>query len=289
MKKIVLIIVLLLMITGCGPRLLYPHLDWLIPWYVDDYISLDGEQKSMLEERLAQHIDWHCRTQLAGYAEFLRALGKDAADLQQPIDYQRLNSYYEQLRQHWQELVRQIAPDIADILATATDAQIDELDNNLKDQNEKLRSKYLDLPPEKLVARRAERMVERLEDWLSQLTTDQEQAVDRWSRELKPTTADWLENNKNFQAEVRHLLGQRSASTAFKQKFVEIIVYPKKLRSTDYQQKIDANTEMTLKFLAAVLGMQTSGQRQYLLKRTESLAKDFDHLSCDPKTVGPPE
>jgi hypothetical protein len=287
MKKNVLIIALLLMITGCGSRLLYPHLDWLIPWYVGDYISLDSEQKNMLEERLARHIDWHCRTKLANYAEFLRSLGKEFADAQQPVDYQRLVGYYTQLRRHWQELIRQIAPDIADILATATDAQIGELYDNLKKQNEKLRSKYVDLPPEKLIEQRAERMVKRLQYWLSQLTTDQKLAIDQWSRQLKPTAADWLQNSQKFQAEIRHLLDLRRTSPAFKQKFVEILVYPEQLRSAEYQRKIDTNTEMTLKFMVAILGTKTPGQQTHLLKQIESLAKDFDHLSCDPKTVGP--
>ena len=132
-------------------------------------------------------------------------------------------------------------------------------------------------------------MIKRLKYWLSDLTIDQKQAVDRWSRQLVPTAADWLQNSEKFQAEVRRLLRLRHESAEFKQKLVEIMVHPEQLRSAEYQRKIDVNTELTLKFLTAVLSMQTPGQRKYLLKRTESLASDFDHLSCDQKSVGPPK
>ncbi|MBW2478807.1 MAG: hypothetical protein JRF38_02360, partial [Deltaproteobacteria bacterium] len=80
MKKIAVIILIALASTGCGPRLMYQHLDWLIPWYVSDYISLDSDQQNLLEERLAKLLDWHCRTQLPVYAMTLRALGRDLAN-----------------------------------------------------------------------------------------------------------------------------------------------------------------------------------------------------------------
>ena len=52
MKNRAAILLLAIVLAGCGPWLVYPHLDWLIPWYVSDYISLDSDQKNMLEKRL---------------------------------------------------------------------------------------------------------------------------------------------------------------------------------------------------------------------------------------------
>ena len=57
MKKRLLIPVLFIILIGCGTRLVYFHLDWLIPWYIGDYISLDSEQKNMLEKRLLKLLD----------------------------------------------------------------------------------------------------------------------------------------------------------------------------------------------------------------------------------------
>ena len=72
---------LLAALAGCGPRLIYPHLEWLIPWYISDFISLDDRQKNMLEERLLKQLAWHCRTQLTIYAEALRSIGADCRGL----------------------------------------------------------------------------------------------------------------------------------------------------------------------------------------------------------------
>ncbi|MGD8270147.1 MAG: hypothetical protein PVH69_08235, partial [Desulfobacterales bacterium] len=46
MKKIPVLVILLVLLSACGPRLYYPSLDWLIPWYVNDYISLGPGQSS---------------------------------------------------------------------------------------------------------------------------------------------------------------------------------------------------------------------------------------------------
>ena len=90
MKKHILFLCLLLGLANCSAKLIYYHLDWLIPWYVDDYISLDSDQRTMLENRLIQQLEWHCRTQLPDYAVSLRKLGNDLSNLAEPISRRNL-------------------------------------------------------------------------------------------------------------------------------------------------------------------------------------------------------
>ena len=87
MKKFLIASAFLVVFAGCGPRLIYPHLDWLIPWYVNDYISLDDTQNNMLQKRLLKQLDWHCRTQLPSYAKTLRAIGREFANSDLAFDY----------------------------------------------------------------------------------------------------------------------------------------------------------------------------------------------------------
>ena len=77
MRALILIICLAVLMMACGPRWVYTNLDWLIPWYVDDYVALDTHQDSELAARLKNQMDWHCRTQMPRYADFLRQLRDD--------------------------------------------------------------------------------------------------------------------------------------------------------------------------------------------------------------------
>ena len=52
--------------------LAYRNLDVIIPWTLSDYLDMNGEQKGWLDERLKEHLSWHCTTQLPGYLDWHR-------------------------------------------------------------------------------------------------------------------------------------------------------------------------------------------------------------------------
>ena len=289
MKKLATVIIIALSLTACGTRLVYHHLDWLIPWYVSDYISLDRDQKNMLEKRLSILLDWHCRTQLPAYAVTLPALGRDLADSADPVDLATLQAYYTRILALWQELLQQISPDITDILSLASDDQISELFDNLAEQNQTFRKKYVDLPPDELIQHRQQRMVKRLKYWLSDLNPEQKQAILDWSMKLTPIADQWVQNREMIQAEARRLLDRRGSNPGFRSGMQALIMHPENMRSAEYQRKIDINTGITLKLLEQLDQMLTEDQRSHLLDRIESLAGDFDTLSCDPETLPQPK
>ena len=284
MKKLIFIICLLLVVSACGPRMIYPHLDWLIPFYVDDYISLNREQSSLLEKRLVRVLEWHCRTQLPVYAQSLRELAKDLEDPRQTVSYERLQYYFNQFKTLWQELSKQIGPEMADILVTASDEQLAELFQNIEKRNKEFKSEYVDIPLEKLAEKRKERMARDLKQWISRLTREQKQAISDWSDQIKPLSAGGLKNREKVLTEVQNLLAKRRYAPAFKNAFVALLVNLDQMRSTDYQKKIDYNTDVTFKLFMKLDRSLNFTQRAYLLKRIGSLAADFEILSCDPAT-----
>ena len=284
MKKLICISFCLVLIFGCGPGYIYPHLDWLIPWYVDDYISLNSEQSSMLKSRLMQQLNWHCRTQLTVYADFFRDISVDFEKSSPALNEATLQFYYDRLMKHWKDLMRQIAPDVSDILMTATDQQIEELFSNLEKENQKLRSEYLDPPADELLEIRQKKMIKRLEYWISSLTAEQKQAVQDWNSRLQPISEEWLQNRERFQADLRRLLTLRSEAPDIREKLSEMLVYPERSRPPTYQEKIEQNTAGTLNFIVTIEQLLTEGQRKKLLQRLNDLAEDFERLSCEPKT-----
>ena len=288
MKNRAAILLLVIVLAGCGPRLVYQHLDWLIPWYVSDYISLDSDQKNMLEARLSKLLDWHCRTQLPAYATMLRALGQDLAASSPPVDAAALQVYSTRLITLWKELLYQIGPDIAAILATATDDQVDELFDNLEKQNQKFKKEYVELPPDELILNREERLIKRTKYWISTLSPEQKQILADWNLQLAPIGADWLQNRAIIQAEARSLLAQRHANPGFRDAMQELIINPASMRTPEYQRKIDFNTTVTIRHMVRLNKLLSEKQRSYLLDRIESLAAEFDILSCDPETLPKP-
>lgn len=285
MKKHIFFLCLLLGLTGCSAKLIYNHLDWLIPWWVDDYISLDRDQRTMLESRLIQQLEWHCRTQLPDYAVFLRKLGNNLRNSAEPISQEKLGYYNRTISKHWKELMKRIGPDIADILMTASDDQIAELFVNLGKNSHKLKAEYTAQPPGILDRNRQQLMIKRMEYWLGSVTAGQKKAVADWSSQLEPIAADWLQNRERMQAEFQRLLKGRTMDPDFKANLVGLLADAENYRSAAYQLKIETNTNITFLFLQRIDRQLAPSQRSYLLKQIESLARDFDQLSCDPAEV----
>jgi hypothetical protein len=238
----------------------------------------------MLQNRLLDQLDWHCRTQLPKYAEALRAIGQDLADPNPPIDISTVQTYNTRLMKLWKELMNQIGPDVVDILATATDEQLDELFDNLAKQNQEFQEKYVEPPPAKLLEDRRKRMIKRIKYWISDLNSDQKALASDWSAELIPVAEDWLKHRQYMQLEGRRLLAQRSAP-GFRSAMLGFIVNPENRRPAEYQQKIEDNINISVKYVIQLNQTLSRRQRSYFLNRIESLAADFEKLSCDPKEI----
>ena len=275
-------LVLVSMVCACSPRVLYPKLDWIIPWYIDDYVSLDRSQKSQVSSRLARQLDWHCRTQLPQYAEFLRNIRRDVDSSDQTLTVERLEVYNDQLSRHWNELIKQLGPDIIDILVSASDEQIAELFENLERNNREKEIEYVEQSPEQIARNRQSRMQKRLRYWFSYMTESQKQAVGEWSHQLEPIAADWIGHRRIVQDRARRLLEHRNTSAEFESEFIAMLTTYQKLRSQTFQRKIDINTKRTLALLVNLSKTLTKSQGTHFSNRIRSLVADLDQLSCDP-------
>lgn len=272
-------------VSGCSLRMTYPNLDWLIPWYVDDYISLNQEQRRFLDKRLIHALDWHCHTQLPAYTRTLKDLASDLDDPHLPLSVERLHAYAGQLNDLWRVIKMQIGPEMADILATASSGQIAELFENVEQRNNTFKAEYVDIPLDQLEQKRNKKMIKRIKRWFSQITPLQKQAVADWSDEIRPLAADGLDHRQRVTAELRNLLARRQDNPYFKSAFVDLLVNIDQRRSAHYQNNIDVNTDLTLKLLAKIERSLTSSQRSYLLGRINALSADFEKLNCDPATA----
>lgn len=176
---------------------------------------------------------------------------------------------------------------MADILKTASNEQLAELFQNIEKRNNEFKAEYVDISREKLTKNRKERMAADLENWISRLTSEQKQVVSGWSDQIAPLAVDGLRNREKVLAKFRDLLEKRRNDPDFKETFVAMLVNLDELRATEYQKKIDYNTDVTLKFSVKISSTLKPTQRKHLVKRINSLAVDFEKISCDPLKIKP--
>ena len=64
--------VLLLALGGCSAtQFIYNRVDVLVRWYLDDYVTLDRDQRKRFDVRLDAFLEWHRREELPTYVELI--------------------------------------------------------------------------------------------------------------------------------------------------------------------------------------------------------------------------
>lgn len=276
---ILLVATVMLFASGCGTvRYVYSQLDWLVPWYVRDYVRLTPAQQALLDERLAARLAWHCESELPRYVDFLH--GVEADFRRGEPDLVQLEGVASRLETKLLGLAEAIVPDLAALLPLLDDEQIAYLAQRFDERNEETREKFLVGSDEALHLARVERMEKRLRRWFGRLDTQQQARVVAWSQSLKPTTQSWFDNRVARQDRLLAALEARADPVRLEQQLVALLI--KTDEGIDEAYRLDSadNRRETLMLLADLYRSASSSQRERIVSEFASLANQFDRLSC---------
>ena len=276
-----LLLALSLALASCSVlRLAYYHVDSWLLGQVESFVTLNAEQRGWLEERLRAYREWHCRTQLPAYVEWLGAL---EAEIDAP-DPARLAALSGQLEQFIAAILAEFAPTIAELLLRLDPGQQAELFARLDQELVEMRVKYLDPPPEQRQRERAERLEKRLKPWIGALTVEQAARIDQWSAVLDEQGGGWLANRQRLLEAVRAALAKPDAGSARRQ-LVGLFETPATVQTADYTRQVVRTRREALALTADLLGLLTDRQRTRLEERIEGVKADFRALSCGGSTT----
>lgn len=268
----------LILLNGCTFKLIYNHLDWIIPWYVSDYISLDNEQDSLLEIKLKEQLTWHRATQLPAYA---KALKQFRNALETGLKYDDLVMMHNTLRSFWQDLVRRVVPDLCRILSSATDAQIEELLKNIERKQKRYKEKYITPQPEALRERKYDRIKRFLEHWIGDINTTQEAIIEKWSFELLPIAGARLEYMRQNNNRLRSIMRNRADVGKISDQLRELLYFRRADWPPDFKMIANHNRELTLKTFLDIDKSLTTEQRQRFISELDDLIYLIEELAAE--------
>lgn len=263
---------------ACSLRFAYSQLDWLVPWYVGDYVSLDAAQRSVLDRRLAVRLDWHCSTHLPEYAAAMREA--QALLARETLDAGALEPFLARGEAWWAELLAELEPDARVLLAALNDDQAAELRLALARREREAREEYLGGSAAEQHAARVARMEKRLQRWFGRLTPAQRERVATWSAALSPTTEDWLVQRARWQGALLAALEVRRDDAAFAARLAPLFAPQQAHWPPAYREGVAHNRALTLSLLADLVNMAPDAQRQHLDGELDALAAQFESFAC---------
>lgn len=252
-----------LLLVGCGTKFVYNNMDWLLIEYLEDYVDLNSDQESLIEQRVALLSEWHRSEEIPNYVEHLDELM--TLDLKN-LTAAQLNAQEEKLRAHTDRIVKRVAPDFAQLIHKLSDEQVDELMDNIRVRHSKYKAKYSQLNEEEVRQVYAERIAESMENWLGRLTKDQERLVEQWSNDLQITTSDWSDHQTNLRIRISQLLNQRSDLNATEREMNTLLVDSESLYSPMLRSKIEHNRDVATRYIVEIATQASDKQIEHYRK-----------------------
>lgn len=277
-KALLIAIGFALALAACSRiDLAYRNLDRLVPWSLGDYLAMNSEQKALLDDRLREHLAWHCKTQLPGYLDWLDRIRGMVADDQ--VTDQALQQRTGEAREAIGRVAEEITPSATELLRGMSDAQVAEMREAFREDISKRQKKYVDTPLAKQIARRTERMEKRLTPWFGELTAVQKQRVQAWSEALGDQNREWIANRAHWQQQLLLAMNQRN-DASFEPRLATLLQRKESLWTPEYRAAYQHTEQQARSLLVDLVQQSTPQQRRFLQEKLSKVRTDFSELKC---------
>jgi DNA mismatch repair ATPase MutS len=277
--KKILIIGLVLLLSGCSTKFVYKNVDWLVYWYVDDFVELTNQQEAIVDAKLETWLEWHKESELPQYIQHLSELSDDIRTQQLSLD--KMDYHQQKAADHWMRLKAKIVPDLVAMSPMLSQEQVDSMFKEIDKMNEEEadeRAEMLAKTPEKRKRESLKRNKRNVKRWLGQLDSAQEQLVEKTYGEYHSNGELWLQYRVRYQAQLRTLLNGTDKGEGFKTKLTKLLMEPEKYRGELLNQRNIDNSNKYKEFLLAADTLATEAQRKHLLDEIAEFADDLNDL-----------
>ena len=279
-KNLLLLIAFSVLLAACSRvGLAYRNLDWLIPWRLNDYLSLNREQQAWLKPRLQAHLEWHCSSELPRYVDWLQR--SEALLEQTPPSASQLSERFAELAGALERITGEITPTAIELLQSLNPGQVAELYAAMDEANREDRQDFLEPPLATQISRRATRMQQRLRPWLGRLNAAQQARIAEWAQALGEQNRLWLDNRLRWQTEFRAVLDARR-SADFPARLTRLLQERESAYDADYRAASARSRQALAELFSDLLGSADSNQRERLSARLRDLRRDLARLACTP-------
>ncbi|MGR5415563.1 DUF6279 family lipoprotein [Vibrio diabolicus] len=226
------------LLAGCTKKFLYSNIDWFVIDYIEDYVSLQGEQEVLVEERLLLLAEWHKKEELPLYIDHLKELeGLKANDI--TLNYLQENR--DRMRAHYDRVVSKAAPDLFALSLQLTKDQEREFLSNVQEHYQERNAKYADKTEDEIREIILDNTEEWMEEWLGSLSESQRQLAQTFSQQVTLNSPLWRGYRATIYQELEYLFDNKSNAVTYQDIFMRLLFEPESYYSEQLSKNIDSN------------------------------------------------
>tara|TARA_B110000495_G_scaffold6747_1_gene5005 strand:+ start:100 stop:978 length:879 start_codon:yes stop_codon:yes gene_type:complete len=267
------VVVALFVVSACSSTTyVYNRLDFLLPWYMDDYVDLTAEQEAYLDELLVPFLAWHRAQELPVY---LTALNNIEDSLDSPLTAEIVGTLFTNFESAWLRLQSEGLTQLLDLGARLSDEQIAAFLEALWEQQREFEEEYLERDEEEFFEDNDDNTRDTFQDYLGKLSDDQKQWVRDGSRRLLRSDQVWLKERAQWLTELGILLTREPGW----QERVRVAVSAKNNTMTpEYQRIYEHNMDAIYQLAAQVLNARSERQSRHLRGKLADVREDLETL-----------
>lgn len=267
--KLLTLTFLLALTTACSNKFFYNQLDWLIPWYVDDYVDLTLVQKENLNGQVKMLLRWHRGEELSRYVEILDQVETDIAGT---VTTETVQGWFDDVLTAAKRVEESILPEAIKLGEELTDEQMADFVSNLWQRQKELEKEYLGRTKKEYSEQSYKSLTKNLAKYAGRLNQEQKQILEDAANKLQRFDNVWLEDRKAWLEKIEGLLKREPG---WQQAVEEAFVSREQQRDKRFKQYFVYNTGIINGAVAEVINQLSDKQRKKLRYEIADIRDEF--------------
>ena len=266
-------VLLLVFLTACSSTtFVYNRLDFLLPWYLGDYVELEREQKKQLGSLLDPFLQWHRAEELPQYLQLLQ---EAESKLDGPLTAADIESISLSFEAAWLRLESRALEWLMELGEELSDEQIAGFITELRDKQSEYEEKYLTRTDEEYHEEAYENLRDSLQDYMGRLDSEQRELLRDSSLELLRSDGVWLTERAAWIDMLERVLRREPG---WQQALREAIASRDDTVSAAYRDTYAHNAGVIYATLAEVINSRSEKQDRRLRSEIGGLERDLETL-----------
>ena len=269
-KRLPLIFVFLL--VGCSTTtFIYNRIDFLLPWYLGNYVELTKDQKQYLDELLIPLISWHRSEELPKYLEIINLTENI---LEREVKPENIATISSNIEESWFRLERKVLVWVLPLVSDLTDEQIQSFLRVMQKKAMEYENKYLGRSDKDYRQDSYDRIHDNLQRFMGDLSQQQLSLVKTYSEDIHRIDGVWLQNRKALLVSLSSILERDSD---WKERLTRINQRDDTM-SQIYRDTFAHNLDVIYHLLAEVFNTRSEKQDQRLREQLSKYRTDIETL-----------
>lgn len=276
MRVLIVLFFTVILTTACSSKLAYDNIDWLIMWYVDDYIELNDDQEKLLKTKINTWKKWHQQNEMPQYIAQLENL--KSLIIGGPVSAELVEQNIDMADDHWNRLRAYLAPQLAEFAPTLSEDQIVYLFATLARENRESREELGEFNQKsdaEQLQERTEQISDMVSDYIGKLTNEQATIVAANSKLFKRTKKEWINYREETQKIARKIFVVEKSQDAMITQMTALMSNPDQYRSAALTFARDHNKQALAKMISELAPTLSDKQKSRLINKVDDIIEDL--------------